>query len=344
MLRLLICVIFFLFVSACGIKSATQYDIIYNGEKEQRIKEKVEQSKNFTIALVPKLEGISYFNAVKEGAMEAAMDLGVNVIYKGPKNATWEQQEEIIEGLIEQKVDVIAISANDPKKLGPVLNKAKQRNIKVITWDSDTDHQLRELFINMVDPEMLGRNLMDTLAWKLGEEGTYAIMTASLSTSNLNEWIHWVKVQQQDYYPKMKLIDIVETDEDPDKAYMKSMMLLEKYPELNGVVAVSTINPPAIAKAVQEDEKIGEIAITGVSTPNLMRSYIEEGVVDSITLWSPQKLGYLTVSLAKNLVEGDRPYDGQRIQNVGNIRVHEDIVIMGHPIDFTKENIEQYDF
>lgn len=90
--------------------------------------------------------------------------------------------------------------------------------------------------------------------------------------------------------------------------------------------------------------KTGKVTVTGLSTPNLMRTHLKDGSSQIITLWSPKKLGYLTVSLAKDLLNGDKIKDGKHIGKVGNVKIKGDTVIMGLPIDFTRENIDQYDF
>lgn len=298
----------------------------------------------FTIALVPKVVEISYFNVVEDGAMEAAKDLGVNVLYEGPRFADVARQIKVIEHLIAQDVDAIAVSANDPEKLLPILKKAQDQGIKVITWDADTMPEGRSFFVNMVESESLGRHLMDTLAWHTNEEGEFAIMTGALSASNLNEWIKWIQFQQKEYYPNMKLVDIVANDDDPQKAYELAKQLLLEHPQLAGIIGNSSVGPPAAAQAVKEAGKKGEVKVVGLSTPNLMRDYLTEGSAQMATLWSPKKLGYLTVVLAKDLLDGNLPHDGQYVYNVGNIRVNGDTVIMGEPLDFTAGNVEQYDF
>lgn len=95
---------------------------------------------------------------------------------------------------------------------------------------------------------------------------------------------------------------------------------------------------------VSETGKKGDIKVVGLSTPNLMKSYLQDGSAQMATLWSPKKLGYLTVVIAKNLLEGNLPVHGQEIENVGSIRFNGDVVIMGEPLDFTRENVSQYDF
>ncbi|MCM3693915.1 autoinducer 2 ABC transporter substrate-binding protein [Neobacillus niacini] len=340
-----IIIILFIVMISTGCSTKAQYEVVYSNDNQLSLEEeKKEYLDSYKIGIVSKIRGISYFNAVQEGVIEAADDLGVEVIFRGPSDATWEGQEKIIEELIKSEVDVIAIAANDPKKLSPILQKAQNQGIKVITWDSDTDPEFREFYINMLDPETLGRHLMDSLALGTNESGNYIILTGSESSANLNDWIKWIKIQNEKYYPNLKLLEIIATDENYEKAHSTSIKIIEKYPDLAGIVAISTVNPSASAEAVKNLKKEGEIVIIGTTTPNLIREHIKDGTVQVNTLWSPQKLGYLTVSLAKDLLDKKLPYDGQVISKVGAIKVNADMVIMGLPIDFTKENIDEYDF
>jgi len=339
-------VLMLLFVSGCnfGATNNNEYKVLYTNEPSQQDDEK-QQPSDYTVAIIPKVINIPYFNAVEEGAMEAGKDLGVKVIYKGPTIADSEHQIKIIDELIQnEEVDVIAVSANDPEKLVPVLKKAQNHQIKVITWDADTMPEARDFFINMVNPETLGRHLMDTLAWNVDEQGEFAIMTGANSASNLNEWLKWIKQHQKEYYPNMKLVEIAATDDDPNKAYLIAKQLIKDYPNLKGIIGNSSVGPPAAAQAVKETGKAGSIAVVGLSPPNPMNEYLKDGSAQIITLWSPKKLGYLTVALSKNIVTGSYPYDNQEIPGVGKIRRIDDVVIMGEPIDFTKENVDQYDF
>ena len=94
-------------------------------------------AKDVKIGLVVKSLGNGFFEAANKGAQEAAKELGgVQVIYTGPTQPTAEAQIEVINSLIAQGVDAIAISANDKDAVVPPLKKAAQRGIKVISWDS----------------------------------------------------------------------------------------------------------------------------------------------------------------------------------------------------------------
>ncbi|WP_238343637.1 autoinducer 2 ABC transporter substrate-binding protein [Gracilibacillus saliphilus] len=343
---LLLGVLLALVVSGCNMKGTSKepYHVVYSS-KEITEQTEYQKSSTYKIAIVPKVMNIPYFNAVEQGVMEAGDDLQVEVIYQGPSVANARQQIEVINQLVQNEdIDVLAVSANDPEQLLPSLKKAEQMGIKVITWDADTAAEGRSFFINMVQDETLGRHLMDTLAWNIDEKGKFAIMTGADTAANLNEWLYWINQQHQEFYPDMQLVETVAANDDPHQAYAKAKELLAKYPDLDGIIGNSSVAPPAAAQAVLEEEKVGEVAIVGLSSPNPMNEYLKKDVVQVVTLWSPKKLGYLTVALSKQLAEGDFPYDNQEISGVGKISVMNDTVIMGEPIDFTKENVDQYDF
>lgn len=337
-----------IFLGACGNGASDPYEVVFSmdaGLKNESVPNGEKRiGQRFTIAIVPKGTEIPYFKYAAEGAQEAAAEFGDELIFAGPKVADAGEQIEVIENLIAQGVDLLAISANDPDQLVPVLLKAKEQGIRVITWDADTDESARDFFVNMVEPESLGRHLMDTMAYAMGESGEFAVMTGSFSAANLNEWLDWIRIQNEQFYPKMKLVKVVSTDDDLTKSYEAARALLAEFPNLGGLLGNSSVGPPGAAKAVREAGKSGQVKVVGLSNPNLMKPYLQDNSAQIATLWSPKKLGYLTVVLAHQYLAGRRPEDGQEIDKVGTIRVNGDMVIMGEPLDFTKDNVNQYDF
>jgi len=317
--------------------------VIYTMEAWPKTEEEPEK-RQYTIGMVPKVADIQYFHVAREGAEEAGRDLGLNILFEGPTIADASKQVDVIRQLMDRGVDALAVSANDPELLVPVLREARAQGIRVVTWDADVAPEARELFVNMVDPELLGRHLLDTLARFTGEQGEFAVLTGQISAANQTEWLHWIRVQQQEHYPGMELVEVAVTDDDPHRAYEEAVRLLQTYPHLAGLIGPASVAPPAAAQAVKEAGLAGKVKVLGLSTPRLMQEYLRDGSAQMITLWSPKKLGYLTVALVKLLLEGETPYDGQYIDHVGQIRVNGDVVIMGEPLDFTAENVSQYDF
>jgi ABC-type sugar transport system substrate-binding protein len=244
-------------------------------------------------------------------------------------------------------VNAICIAPNQPKTIQRFVEKAHAAGVKVLAWDSDATESGRDLFVNQVDEKTLGEALMDDLAKQMGEEGEWAIAIASLDAANLNTWRRYAEARAKEKYPKMKLVATEVTKEDENFARQKVETLLNAYPNLKGIIAFDSNSVPGASEAVKRAGKIGKVAITGNSTPNKMRPYLKEGVLQSFYLWDPRALGGLTVRMAKLLVDGQPITDGMDVPGHGKIRISQQdakTVIMADPIRFTKDNIDRYDF
>lgn len=300
-----------------------------------------------TIALLPKLINIDYFDACKRGAAKAAEEIGVTLIYDGPTEPSGSEQNKFFDTWIRQGVNAICVAPNQPKTIQRFVEKAKAQGIRVLTWDTDAPESGRDLFVNQVDEKTLGETLMDDLARQMGEEGEWAIAIASLDAANLNTWRRYAEARAAEKYPKLKLVATEVTKEDENFARQKVETLLNAYPNLKGIIAFDSNSVPGSAEAIKRAGKAGKVALTGNSTPSKMRPYIKEGVLQSFYLWDPRELGALTVRLAKLLVEGKAIVEGMEVPGHGKLRLGKQdskTVIMADPIRFTKENIDRYDF
>jgi ABC-type sugar transport system substrate-binding protein len=127
------------------------------------------QGKKITICMLPKTKGLPYFTSCYDGAQQAAKDLGdVDLKYDGPTDGSPEKAAAMIEKWVLKDADVIAVSCNDPAVLGPVMKKAKEKGVHVITWDADAAPDTREFFVNQATPEQIGYGLVDTMAKDFG--------------------------------------------------------------------------------------------------------------------------------------------------------------------------------
>lgn len=305
--------------------------------------------RRITIAMMPKLKGIDYFNACQRGAEEAAKELGnIDLIYDGPLEGKVDKQIEMIDGWITRGVDVIAVACNDPVAISPVLKRAKQAGIRVITWDADADAKRsgREFFVNQASPQSIGYELVDVMAEEVGPKADVAIITSSLTAPNQNEWIKWMKKRQAEKYPGLRIVDIKPSEEDQQLALRVTKDLLKANPNIKGVWGISSVAFPGAAEAVKQMGLSGKVAVTGLSTPASMRTYVKEGVVKTVVLWNAVDLGYLTVYAAKALYDGTLKPGVTSIKagRLGVKQVKGDEVLLGPPMRFTKENIDQFNF
>jgi len=298
------------------------------------------------MGLMPKLMGISYFNASEKGAREAAGALSVDLTYDGPSVDNAEEQVKMVDRWIAQGYDMIAVAPNDPELIAPALRRAKRAGITVLTWDADANSQSseRETFVNQAPVDEIGTTLVDILGEALGGSGKTVIVTGSATSPNQNAWIKAMRARIAEKYPKLELLETLVSDEDQAKAYRLTRDVVNAHPDLKGIWAITSVSLPGAAKAVRDAGKADSIFVTGLSLPNTMREYVLDGTIKKFVLWSPVDLGYLTVHVAKLLREGKLASGEQTIGRLEHIRVSPGEVLLGPPQVFDRENIGQFDF
>ena len=303
-----------------------------------------------TIYLIPKKKGLPYFSSCAEGARAAAGDLGnVELIYDGPTDGSPEKQAAMIETYTLKGADVIAISPNDPDVVAPAMRKAREQGVHVITWDADGLADSRDFFVNQATAEAIAHGMVDTMVVDLGGkdvEAEVAIVTAYLTAANQNVWIEHMKQHLTSTYPLLTLVGIKPSDEDQKMAFSVTQDLMKTYPNIKGFFGISSVSFPGAAEAVKQAGKSGDVMVTGLATPNSMRSYVEDGTVKSVVLWNTAELGYLTVLVGEalasgTLTSGATEFDGKKL---GSKQVDGDQVILGDIMVFNKENIGDFDF
>src|SRR5262249_40948898 len=166
------------------------------------------------IAMMPKAKGDPYFISCRQGADQAAKELDADLLWDGPTALDPAKQNDVIEAWITRGVDVIAASVENKSAISTVLRKARSRGIHVITWDADAESDARDFFVNQATPEGIGYTLTDEAARILNNQGEFAIITASLSAANQNEWIKYIKARMAEKYPALKLVAIQPSEGD----------------------------------------------------------------------------------------------------------------------------------
>jgi len=302
-------------------------------------------AKRTTVAMMPKAKGDPYFVSCRKGAEEAARELGVDLIWDGPTDLDPAKQNEVVEGWITRGVDVIAVSVENSAGISTVLRKAREKGIKVITWDADAETNARDFFINQATPQGIGYTLMDEAARILGNKGEFAIITASLSAANQNEWIKHIKARLAEKYPDIKLAAIQPSDGDRDRAFAETQNVMKVHPNVKLIMGVAAPAVPGAAEAVKQSGR-QDVKVIGLSIPSLCKSYVHDGVIESFVLWNTLDLGYLTVYAANELSAGKLKLGDKEI-NAGRLKkieVKESDVMLGAPFIFNKSNVDRFDF
>jgi rhamnose transport system substrate-binding protein len=297
------------------------------------------------IALVVKSLGNGFFDAANKGAQEAAAELGVEVIYSGPTAATAEAQIEVVNSLIAQQVDAIAISANDPDALVPALQKAMERGIKVVSWDSGVAEAGRQVHLNPSDINLIGETIIKLAADYLPDGGDVAILSAASTATNQNAWIEAAKAAIPAKFPKINLVATVYGDDDSVKSTDEAKGLIASYPNLKAIIAPTTVGVVAAAQVVTDQNLIGKINVTGLALPSEFKQFIDNGASQAVALWNPIDLGYSAVYLANDLIKGDEAKPGAKLSigRVGEVTLDDtNAAAMAPPFQFDKTNIDEF--
>lgn len=298
------------------------------------------------IALVVKALGIGFFEAAAEGAEEAAAELGnVEIIYTGPTDTTAEGQIEVINSLIAQQVDAIAVSANDTDALVPALKRAMQRGITVISWDSGVAAEGRELHLNPSSNALIGNMIIKLAADELPEGGEVAVLSASATATNQNTWIEEMN-KVMGNYPDIEVLGTVYGDDLADKSYREAQGLMQTYPDLDAIIAPTSVGIVAAARAVEDAGKVGEINVTGLGLPSEMAGAIESGASKSFAIWNPIDLGYSATMLAYQLAtDAAEAAPGAEIPmgRMGSLTLDDNNEgAMADPFTYDASNIDQF--
>jgi rhamnose transport system substrate-binding protein len=301
-----------------------------------------------SITMLPKNLGNPYFDTSTAGAERAAGELDVDIEEVGPDTASPEAQVPFINTAAQQGVGGLIVSANDPEAICDALNEARDADIPVVTFDSDTNPDCRDLFINQATAEGIAKTQVDLIAEQIGGSGEIAILSAAANATNQNAWIDLMEEELAANYPDIELVDTVYGDDEDQKSFDQTAALLQSHPDLKGIISPTTVGIAAAARYLSESEYKGKVALTGLGTPNQMREYVKNGTVTAFALWNPEDLGYLAAYATKALIDGDisgEEGDTFEAGDLGEFTVEADgVVLLGDPFVFDESNIDDFDF
>jgi ABC-type sugar transport system substrate-binding protein len=301
------------------------------------------------LGIMPKQIGIPYFNACKQGAEDAAKELGdVEMTYDGPTEDKSEEQSRILDTWRIKKFNAVAVACNDPEQISTSISRCRDEGISAITWDADANPEAskRQFFVNQVGAQDLSVALVDEMAQQAGDTATVGVVSSSPTAPNQSAWLKVMEEYRAKKYPKMKILEPEYAGENQIKSEEKAQSILKVHPDVKGIFGMTSVAFPGAANAVKKAGKAGQVAVVGLGTPKDMKPFVDEGVVKAVILWNPIDLGYLTVHVARAVAKGElKPGDTElKAGRLGTKEVKGNEVLLGKPMRFTKENIGKFDF
>jgi rhamnose transport system substrate-binding protein len=300
-----------------------------------------------SVTFIPKNLGNPYFETSNAGGEMAVDEFGGSYEEVGPAEGSPDGQVQYINTATQQGRNALVISANDPDALCDAIDEARSADIKVVTYDADTNPDCRDIFVNQADSAGIAKVQVDMIAEQIGDEGEVAFLSAAANATNQNEWIELMNAELEASHPNITVVDTVYGDDDDQKSFDETAALLQKHPDLKGIISPTTVGIAAAARYLSTSDAKGQVMLTGLGTPNQMREFVEDGTVTEFALWNPEDLGYLAAFTAKALVDGDIEGEGDTFEagKLGDFTVDADnTVLLGEPFRFNADNIGDFDF
>lgn len=307
------------------------------------------ETKKYTIANTPKMVGIAWWDRMEVGNKQFAEETGHEIFQVGSTELDAAEQVKTVEDVIAQDVDAINVIPVSPEALEPVLKKARDQGIVVISHEAPNQENV-DYDVEAFSNKDYGEHLMKNLAEEMGEEGGYVIMVGALTMATHQDWAKAAIAYQEEHYPNMfQVTDMIESEAQggaQEGSYKVAKETISAYPDIKGFIGCDMLNAPGIAMAIEEAGKEGEIAVTGTSLVSVVRDYLENGTIKKISFWDPAIAGRAMSALAIKVIEDEKIGDGINLNVPGfeNCTVDGKLVIGSAWVDATKDNMEDYDF
>jgi rhamnose transport system substrate-binding protein len=297
------------------------------------------------VAVIPKAINIAYFDAAYKGAQKAAGEIGATIEQVGPTQATGQAQLQFINTIVQQKYNVLVISAADADAIVPALKRAQQSGVTVVTYDADvSDPSARTAFVSTPAPDAIAKAQDKWISDAIGASGgEIAILSAAATAANQNTWIGLMKQDLAANYPQLKLVDTVYGNDDAATSAQKAAALLQSHPNLKGIISPTTVGVREAAKYLSGSQYKGKVQLTGLGLPSELKPYLKDGTVKTAGLWDPAQLGYVAVYAGATKASGGSA-DNLSIKGKSYTADPKGVIIGAEPQDFTASNVDKFAF
>ena len=323
-------------------------------EVEEVVEEVVEAvSGDLTLAIVTKSAGNPFMERMASGFEEAGAIMGVDIVVQHPVDTTAEAQITVINSLVAQGVDGIAIASNDPEALESAINAAQAEGIVVVTLDSDTAGS--QLFVNQAGVFEVAQVLVDSVYDMAGPDAQFAVLSATSVATNQNAWIAAMEtiIEENAQYAGLDWVATVFGDDEAQRSFDETQSLLVNFPDLDVIVAPTTVGILAAAQVVLQQGS--DVLVAGLGLPSEMVGVVGDGLpTPYMYLWNPIELGEVAAYALAAMINGDTTGavgesftapNGNTFTVIAaapEVGIVNPQIIVGLPFRFDGDNIEEW--
>jgi ribose transport system substrate-binding protein len=254
------------------------------------------------IPLVSKGFQHQFWQAVKQGAEQAAKDLNVKVTFEGPETeAMVDKQIDMLSAALAKNPKALGFAALDSKAAIPLLKKAQAAKIPVVAFDSGVDSDI-PVTTATTDNKAAAALAADKMAELIGKAGDVALVVHD-QTSRTGVDRRDGFVERMKTYPNIKIVSVQYGGGDHLKSTEITKSILQANPNLKGMFGANEGSAIGVVNGAKEMKR--KIVIVGYDSGKQQKDAIKDGSMAGAITQNPVGIGYKTVEAAVKALKGE---------------------------------------
>lgn len=246
------------------------------------------------VVLIEQEQGHPYWQLVEQGASDAAKLYGIDMEFNGPIRDSMDEQIKLMEKAIASKVDGIIVQGLNDMQFTPVINKAIDKGIPVLTIDTDAPTSKRLTYVgtdNLEAGKMLGHLVADST----GGKGKIGVIIGSQQAESQLQRLSGLNSVVADY-PELQVLDVRASNISMMEAIQKAADMLRDHPEITTMVGTSATDALGILQA-KKSLKRTDIKIIGFDDLPETLDAIAKNEIEATVVQQPYLMGEESVRL-----------------------------------------------
>ena len=260
-----------------------------------------------TIAVIPKATSHMFWLTVQKGAIDAGQELNVDILWNGPASETdFSRQIQIVDSMVSQRVDGIAVAAADRKALVTPVERATAANIPVTVFDSglDTTQYVSYVATDNVEAGRAAARAMIELTGGKGKVGIVMHAPGSASTMDREQGFTETLAAEA---PGMQIVATQYGMSDRSKARAAAENILTAHPDLAAIFASSEPSSVGASLAIQGRELKDKVVLVAFDASDTMIEDLRSGAIDAMIVQDAYRMGFEAVKTLVDKLNGKTP-------------------------------------
>lgn len=254
------------------------------------------------VAMIALGYGHQFWQAVKQGAEQAAEEYGVTITFEGPEQETMvDKQVDMLKTAIQNKPDAICMAAIDIESVTAILNEQKAAGIPVIGFDAGLGDELPQVTVSCNNEEA-GKLAAQNAAELLNGEGKIAIMGHSETAPDAIARVEGFIKEIETNWPNIEIVDDQYADGDQLRSAEATKGMLLANPEIDLIYASNEGACVGAYNGMKELGVNGQVKLVGFDSSAALKEGIRCGDISGAITQDPVAMGYMSVEAAVKLM------------------------------------------